>query len=109
MDFEELRDYQKSCVDELRKGVKDGHRSQILVAPTGAGKTVIAAHLLGEAYQKQSRSYFVCDRVSLVDQTSATLDRYGIQHGVIQADHWRNRPWGADSSGICADSCKAQD
>jgi DNA repair protein RadD len=93
MDFEELRDYQKSCVDELRKGVRDGHRSQILVAPTGAGKTVIAAHLLGEAYQKQSRSYFVCDRVSLVDQTSATLDRYGIQHGVIQADHWRNRPW----------------
>lgn len=93
MDFEKLRDYQKSCVDELREGVRNGHRSQVLVAPTGAGKTVIAAHLLGEAYQKQSRSYFVCDRVSLVDQTSATLDRYGIQHGVIQANHWRYRPW----------------
>lgn len=93
MDFEKLRDYQQSCVDELREGIRSGHRSQILVAPTGAGKTVIAAHLLGEAYQKQSRSYFVCDRVSLVDQTSATLDRYGIQHGVIQADHWRYRPW----------------
>ena len=93
MDFEDLRDYQKNCVDELREGVRQGHRSQILVAPTGAGKTVIAAHLLGEAYAKSSRSYFVCDRVSLVDQTSATLDRYGIQHGVIQADHWRYRPW----------------
>lgn len=95
MNFEELRDYQKSCVDDLREGIKQGHRSQLLVAPTGAGKTVISAHLLGEAYQKQSRSYFVCDRVSLVDQTSATLDRYGIQHGVIQANHWRYRPWEA--------------
>lgn len=93
MDFENLRDYQKSCVEELRKGIQNGHRSQVLVAPTGAGKTVIAAHLLGEAYNKRSRSYFVCDRVSLVDQTSSTLDRYGIQHGVIQADHWRYRPW----------------
>lgn len=93
MDFEELRDYQKNCVEELRAGIKNGHRSQLLVAPTGAGKTVIAAHLLGEAYEKSSSSFFVCDRVSLVDQTSATLDRYGIQHGVIQASHWRYRPW----------------
>lgn len=93
MDFEKLRDYQKSCVEDLREGLRGGHRSQVLVAPTGAGKTVIAAHLLGEAYAKSSRSYFVCDRVALVDQTSATLDRYGIQHGVIQASHWRYRPW----------------
>jgi len=93
MKFDELRDYQKECIDELRKGLQDGHRSQVLVAPTGAGKTVIASFLLGEAYNKQSRSFFVCDRVALIDQTSATLDSYGVPHGVIQADHWRARPW----------------
>ena len=93
MNFDELRDYQKECIDELRNGLTDGHRSQVLVAPTGAGKTVIASFLLGEAHNKQSRAFFVCDRVSLVDQTSATLDSYGVPHGVIQADHWRARPW----------------
>jgi len=93
MDFEGLRDYQQDCVEKLREGVRQGHNSQILVAPTGAGKTVIASNLLSEAYNKQSSAFFVCDRVALVDQTSATLDRYGIQHGVIQANHWRCRPW----------------
>jgi superfamily II DNA or RNA helicase len=93
MNFDELRDYQKSCIEQLRDGLREGHRSQVLVAPTGAGKTVIASYLLGEAHQKDSRAFFVCDRVSLVDQTSTTLDSYGVPHGVIQADHWRARPW----------------
>jgi superfamily II DNA or RNA helicase len=35
----------------------------------------------------------VVDRVALVDQTSAALDRYGIDHGVIQAGHWRRRSY----------------
>ena len=93
MDFENLRDYQKDCVERLRDGIREGNKSQVLVAPTGSGKTVISSFLLGEAYEKRSRSFFICDRVSLVDQTSATLDLYGVPHGVIQADHWRNRPW----------------
>ena len=93
MNFEDLRDYQKSCIDKLRDGIRGGHRAQVLVAPTGAGKTVIASYLLGEAHNKQTKAFFVCDRVSLVDQTSALLDSYGVPHGVIQAQHWRNRPW----------------
>ena len=36
--IESLRDYQIKALDELRDGVRKGHRSQILVAPTGAGK-----------------------------------------------------------------------
>jgi superfamily II DNA or RNA helicase len=93
MDFENLRDYQKESIEKLREGIRNGHRSQVLVAPTGSGKTVMAAYLLGEAYSKGSPAFFVCDRVSLVDQTSATLDAYKIPHGVIQANHWRARPW----------------
>jgi len=91
--IESLRDYQIKALDELRDGVRKGHRSQILVAPTGAGKTVSASYLLNEAKAKQNVAWFICDRVSLVDQTSATLDRYGVSHGVIQADHWRWRPY----------------
>ena len=91
--IESLRDYQIKALEELRDGVRQGHRSQILVAPTGAGKTVSASYLLNEARAKQNVAWFICDRVSLVDQTSATLDRYGVPHGVIQADHWRWRPY----------------
>jgi superfamily II DNA or RNA helicase len=87
-----LRDYQTQAIDDLRDGIRQGMKRQVLVAPTGAGKTVCAAHLLREADRKGSYSLFLVDRVSLVDQTSATLDEYGIPHGVVQSDHPRWDP-----------------
>lgn len=87
-----LRDYQFQSIDGLRTGIKADHRVQLLVAATGAGKTVCSAYLLREANRKMSRAIFIVDRVTLVDQTSSVLDLYGIPHGVIQAGHWRYRP-----------------
>lgn len=87
-----LRPYQLDSVDGLRQGVRDGRKRQILVAPTGAGKTIIASHLLREADRKGSYSLFLVDRVALVDQTSKTLDDYGIRHGVVQGGHSRWAP-----------------
>lgn len=89
----ELRPYQYEAVEELRIGIRAGHRAQILVAPTGAGKTMIATSMIRDANRKGSDTYFIVDRVQLVNQTSAMLDRYGIDHGVRQADHWRFRPY----------------
>lgn len=88
-----LRDYQSQSIDALRDNIRRGVMNQILCAPTGAGKTVMGAYLLQEAYAKGSRAMFVVDRVPLIDQTSETLDHYGIPHGVIQGQHWRWRPW----------------
>lgn len=85
----QLRPYQVQAVDELRAGFRAGHRSQLLVAPTGAGKTAIATYLMAQARDRQTRTAFLVDRVNLVDQTSAVLDEYGIPHGVVQAGHWR--------------------
>ena len=87
-----LRPYQLDSVDGLRAGIREGKKRQILVAPTGAGKTVIASHLLREADRKGSYALFLVDRVALVDQTSKTLDEYGIRHGVIQGGHPRWAP-----------------
>lgn len=89
----ELRDYQTEAIERLRQGIREGHRSQLLCAPTGAGKTVIAAHLMAEANKKLSHTAFVVDRVNLVDQTSAVLDKYEVPHGCVQAGHWRWRPY----------------
>lgn len=88
-----LRDYQANAVEMVRDGIRAGHKKQVLMAPTGAGKTEIACGMLQEAYRKTSRALFIVDRVVLVDQTSERLDRYKIPHGVQQAQHWRCRPW----------------
>lgn len=86
-----LRPYQATAVEQLREGIRQGHRSQIVVAPCGAGKTIIGTYIMAEAKAKGARVAFVVDRVNLVDQTSAALDSYGIPHGIIQAGHWRRR------------------
>lgn len=96
----QLRPYQAECIDGLRAGIRAGHRSQILYAPTGAGKTVVGSFLMDEARKKGSRVAFVVDRVNLVDQTSAALDEYGIPHGVVQAGHWRRQ--GYEPIQICS-------
>src|SRR5690606_20047611 len=85
----QLRDYQEESIERLRHNIRRGVMTQVLCAPTGSGKTVCAAYLLHECYEKGKRALFIADRVALIDQTSATLDQYGIPHGVIQADHWR--------------------
>ncbi|AXC51213.1 ATP-dependent helicase [Paracoccus suum] len=87
-----LRPYQADAVDLLRECVRRGLKRPVLYAPTGAGKTVIASHLLREANAKGSYALFLVDRVELVKQTSATLDRYGIPHGIVQGINERWMP-----------------
>lgn len=84
----DLRPYQAEAVQSLRNGIREGRRRQILVAPTGAGKTEMAMKIVQEAQRKGSRAWFVVDRVALIDQTSERFASYGIDHGVIQADHY---------------------
>ena len=63
------------------------------MAPTGAGKTYLGLRVCNEAIQKGKRAVFLCDRTTLINQTSEVADRYGLRdHGIIQANHWRKRP-----------------
>jgi DNA repair protein RadD len=89
----ELFDYQENTLAVLRQGFMDSHRSQMLVAPTGAGKTEMAIALMEAVAEKGNRVAMVLDRVVLCDQTSQRLQKYGIDHGVLQAGHWRFRPY----------------
>lgn len=88
----QLRDYQEAILDKLRAAFIEGHRSVVLVAPTGAGKTEMAMALLGATADNGKRAAMVLDRIVLCNQTSARLDAYGIQHGVLQSGHWRFKP-----------------
>lgn len=88
----ELRGYQNDTLEALRKGFADGTQAQILYAPTGAGKTEMAIALLEATRKKGNRAAMILDRIILCDQTSQRLEKYSIDHGVMQAGHWRYRP-----------------
>ena len=88
-----LRDYQLNAIESLRDGIRSGIKNQVLASPTGSGKTVIGAYLVDECLKKGKKAIFIADRIALIDQTSKTFDQYGIPHGVLQAQHWRYRPY----------------
>lgn len=88
----ELRPHQKDVVQKIDEGFADGHRCQLLYAPTGFGKTEVAMAIMKELSAKYKKTAMVLDRIVLVNQTSTRLARYGINHGVMQSDHWRYRP-----------------
>lgn len=88
-----LRSYQEQTLDALRQGFAEGKRAQILYAPTGAGKTEMAIALMKAVKDKGNKAAMLLDRVVLCDQTSRRLEKYKIEHGVMQADHWRYRPY----------------
>lgn len=91
--FPEPRPFQRTAHESLRKGASEGHRCQMLMAPTGAGKTYLGLQVCAEALKRGRRAIFVCDRTTLINQTSARADEYGLAaHGVFQADHWRTYP-----------------
>lgn len=80
-----LRDYQLEAVRHLTKGRRDGHRRQLLVAPTAAGKTHIAAYMIDSAVKKGNKVGFLVDRRTLVSQTSKKLiEDFGLYHGIIR-------------------------
>ena len=88
----ELRPYQNDTLNALREGFSKGYRSQILYSPTGGGKTEMAIALMAATKQKGNKAAMVLDRIILCDQTSKRLDKYRIDHGVMQSGHWRYRP-----------------
>lgn len=88
--FPPPRDCQTRAIEQLRQGLREGHKNQLLVLPTGGGKTIASLMLIAESLKKGRRSTFVCDRITLINQASENADKYGLhQHGIVQADHWR--------------------
>lgn len=88
--FPEPRPFQITAHEALREGARAGHRCQMIMAPTGAGKSYLGLRIAHEALLKGRRALFVCDRTTLINQTSETADSYGLSdHGIIQAQHWR--------------------
>lgn len=87
-----LRPHQVSVLEMLREAFKAGHRAVMLYAPTGGGKTEMAISMMDATKEKGNRAAMVLDRILLCNQTSERLQKYNIDHGVLQSGHWRFRP-----------------
>ncbi len=80
-----LRPYQQRAVDLVKGAFLTGKRAPLLALATGSGKTVIAAEIIRQAAAGNEVCLFVAPRRELIHQASATLDRFGVAHGVLMA------------------------
>ena len=78
-----LRPYQDDVITQARVSVSNGNKRLIIHAPTGAGKTCIAAHLIDLARGKGNKILFLANRRELVFQAQRTLTECGIESGII--------------------------
>lgn len=79
----DLRPYQIRAVDAVRRHIQQGSRSPLLVAPTGAGKTVILSHITASAVAKGRRVVIVAHRAELLNQIIEALRAVLIDPGII--------------------------
>lgn len=80
-----LRDYQSSIVATVRERIRAGSKSVLIQAPTGSGKTCLAAHILAGAAGKGKRAWFLVHRRELLRQAEDTFALCGIDSGIVSA------------------------
>ena len=78
-----LRSYQVALVERTRANFIVGRKRQLLVLPTGGGKTVCFSYMAGAAKGKNLTVWILAHRVELLEQISRTLSDFGIKHGMI--------------------------
>ena len=69
-----LRPYQEAAVSDACKAL-DKHGNTIVVAPTGAGKTIMLPALVGERYKDGKKILVMQHRDELVDQNKSKFER----------------------------------
>jgi len=79
-----LRDYQEAMIRDARASLATNKRI-LLVAPTGAGKTVLALEMIRGAVARGRRVLFLCHRRELVRQSSRAFWNAGVEHGMVMA------------------------
>lgn len=85
-----LRDYQQTARENVLAGRSIGHRRQLVVIATGAGKTVVFSALTAD--QHPGRVLILTDQVDLVDQTVANvLETTGLFADIEQAERNASR------------------
>jgi DNA repair protein RadD len=80
-----LRPYQDDVKAEYDRQVAAGKQRILAVAPTGSGKTILAAAIIRQAVDSCRDVLVLAHRREIIAQTSQKLHAHGIAHGIIQA------------------------
>ena len=78
----DLRDYQAKAVEEIEQATGP---HVLFTLPTGGGKTVIADKIAENAVARGERVLILTHRREILNQTSHSLSRSKLDHGLIQA------------------------
>jgi DNA repair protein RadD len=89
-----LRDYQWNLLLRVAAAMRAGYRRILVVAPTGAGKTVLATALMYSASILGLNSEFIVHRKELIKQTSNSFMARGLHHGFVTAENVLRFPEG---------------
>lgn len=81
-----LREDQEDVRTKLRVALRSSS-SVLTFAPTGFGKTVLAAKLLELLFKAGKRAIFCVHRVDLITQTAKTFERVGIPFSYVAAGY----------------------
>jgi len=80
----QLRPYQQELFDRIQGALRSGTRNPLVVSPTGSGKTATFCYIAHRAKSAGSDTLILVHRRELVTQTSETLRRFDVTHGIIQ-------------------------
>lgn len=80
-----LYDYQNKYINSLRSAIKNKHKHLLLVASTGAGKTVMFSYMVSEHLKKGGRALIFTHRSELLNQANDTFKHFGIEADLITA------------------------
>jgi superfamily II DNA or RNA helicase len=68
-----LREYQTEAIAAIRQAWSDGTRRPAVVLPTGAGKTVVFAHLAAQMRERGVRTLILAHRDELIEQAAGKV------------------------------------
>lgn len=81
----QLRPHQTEAILDIRQAFGAGKRAPLYVAPTGSGKTIIFGYVCKGANARGNNVLILAHRIELIEQISATLKTFEIEHGIIAA------------------------
>lgn len=87
----EPHQFQADAIEACRGNSRSGIKRQILLSPTGSGKTTIGGFMAQSAVQKDRRVIWVAQGRELILQAADRMKDFDIHHGVIMGAQSQDR------------------
>lgn len=81
-----LREYQADAFSKVMRGFESGLPSQLIVLPTGTGKTVLFGAVAATVVENGGRALVLAHREELIEQAANTMAIWGLSPAIEKAD-----------------------